>query len=212
MKICGRDVKLDKWWKFQIKLKQLLEEQDGFISEHAIISESAKIIGNVFIGKKTKIFENAVIKGPAYIGKNCVIGTNSLIREGASIGDNTVIGFSAEVKNSVIGSNTQIGHLCYIGDSLIEDNVTLAMVRICNMRLDRRTIKVYHNNKLLDTGLRKLGAYIKTKSSLGSGVIVLPGRVIGSNTRYGPGIIVDKNRPSNRQYFLEQEIHERGGT
>ena len=59
--------------------------------------------------------------------------------------------------------------------------------------------------KLEDSGRRKLGAIIGHNVKTGINVTIYPGRKIGSNAFIGPGVIVDKNIPSNVLVIAKQE-------
>lgn len=162
--------------------------------------------GPVILGENTRVCHGAVLEGPIVTGKNCLIGNNAFIRGGSALGDGVRIGFSTEVKGAVIGDHTTIGPQCFIADSLIAEGVYLgAMVRTSNHRLDGKNVSAFHNGRLTDTGREKLGCFIGEGASLGVQVVILPGREVAAGSRFGPGIIVERNLPSGH-YRLHQEL------
>lgn len=161
---------------------------------------------SIRVGKDTFIAEDAKLNGQIQIGDNCMIGTGVLIRGNVHIHDNVKIGYGVEIKNSVIKANTIIGPLCYLGDSLIEENVYLgALVRTSNHRLDRAAVKTWNGWAYEDTGLEKLGAWIQGNTSLGVGVVILPGRIVPKRSIFSPNIVITKNYPPG-VYKLTQNI------
>ncbi len=177
-----------------------------------IVEEGATIIPPVEIGEGTVVKSGAYIVGPVKIGKNCKIGPNCFIRPYTSIGNHCHIGNAVEIKNSIIMDHSNAPHLNYVGDSIIGENTNLGAGTItANLRHDNKTIKVEVKGKLEDSGRRKLGAIIGHNVKVGINVTIYPGRKIGSNSFVGPGVIVDKNIPSNSLVIVRQqkEIHER---
>ncbi|ANF23080.1 bifunctional sugar-1-phosphate nucleotidylyltransferase/acetyltransferase [Thermococcus piezophilus] len=171
-----------------------------------IVEEGATIVPPVEIGEGTVVRSGAYIIGPVKIGKNSRIGPNCFIRPYTSIGDNCHIGNAVEVKNSIIMDNSNAPHLNYVGDSIIGENTNLGAGTItANLRHDKGNIKVEIKGKLEDSGRRKLGAIIGHNVKVGIHVTIYPGREIGSNSFIGPGVIVDKNVPSNSLVVVKQE-------
>lgn len=150
--------------------------------------------GTTDIGENTFVSKDAKFNGNIVIGKNCMIGTGVIIRGNVIIQDNVRIGYGVEIKDSIIKEKTTIGPLCYIGDSMVEEDVYMgALVRTSNHRLDRTSIKSWNGEYYEDTGLEKLGSWIKKCSNLGIGVVILPGRIVPENSTFAPHIIITKN-------------------
>jgi len=171
-----------------------------------IVEEGATIIPPVEIGEGTVVKSGAYIVGPVKIGKNCKIGPNCLIRSYTSIGNNCHIGNAVEIKNSIIMDHSNAPHLNYVGDSIIGEHTNLGAGTItANLRHDDKTIKVEVKGRLEDSGRRKLGAIIGHNVKVGINVSIYPGRKIGSNSFVGPGVIVDKNIPSNSLVIVKQQ-------
>lgn len=176
------------WW-------EQLNQVEAFTAEDSIR-----------VGKDTFISQDAKLSGQIRIGDNCMIGTGVIIRGNVHIHDNVKIGYGVEIKNSVIKANTTIGPLCYLGDSLVEENVYLgALVRTSNHRLDRAPIKSWNGQAYENTGLEKLGAWIQESTSLGVGIVILPGRIVPKGSIFSPHIVITKNYPEG-DYRLTQTI------
>jgi NDP-sugar pyrophosphorylase family protein len=148
--------------------------------------KKSKIYGNNFDYQFFNIFQDQI-----YIGKNVQIGPYSFLRGPCIIGDNVKIGPYCEITRSIIMNNTVIAHKNIIPDSIIGENSWLAgMSTICNMRLDKKNIKVYFKNKFKKINKNKFGAIIGHNVKIGVNVFLMPGSYIASNTTYlGPNTI-----------------------
>lgn len=156
-----------------------------------VISKNAVVSGDVIIGKHVKIFDGAVVVGPCYIGNGSVIATNSLVRE-SNIGENCVIGFGTEVARSYLGNDVWT-HSNYIGDSVIENNVSFgAGTVLANLRLDEKNVCVNYDDDWVDTGNNKFGAVIGSNTRIGVNTSIMPGTRIGGSSFIGAGIAVSQ--------------------
>ena len=173
---------------------ELLETQEFFMKTSSrreilgTVEMNVQLKGNVVIGKNTLIKSGVYIEGPVIIGDNCVVGPNAFIRAHTAIGDNCRIGQGVEIKNSIIMNNTEIAHLCFVGDSIIGENVNLGGGLItANLRHDNKNVKSLVKGKLVDTGRKKFGAVIADDVKIGINNSIYPGRKIwpGNQTEVG---------------------------
>ncbi|NHJ22402.1 MAG: glucose-1-phosphate thymidylyltransferase [Candidatus Lokiarchaeota archaeon] len=165
------------------------------------VEKNVVIKGNVIIGENSVVRSGSYIIGPCYIGENSLIGPNAFIRPHSSIGNDCHIGMS-EVKNSLIFSNSAVPHFNYIGDSIICENVNLgAGTKISNLRFDNENIKMTINDKLIDSGRRKLGAIIGPNSQTGINTSIMCGKKIGQGSIIGAHTIVNEDVPDNTLYY-----------
>ena len=178
-----------------------------------IVEEGATLIPPVEVGRGTIIRSGAYIIGPVNIGEDSKIGPNCFIRPYTSIGNHCHIGNAVEIKNSIIMDHSNAPHLNYVGDSIIGEHSNLGAGTItANLRHDSGHVRVEIKGKLEDSGRRKLGAIIGHGVKIGINVAIYPGRKIGSDSFVGPGVIVDRNVPSNTLVVVKQEkvISKRG--
>ncbi|UCC19446.1 MAG: NTP transferase domain-containing protein [Promethearchaeota archaeon] len=167
------------------------------------IEENVIIQGAVYIGKGTIIKSGSYIQGPCYIGENNLIGPNAFIRPYTTIENNCHIGMS-EVKNSIIYSNTSVPHFNYIGDSILCENINLgAGTKISNLRFDNKNIKMNINNKIVDSGRRKLGAIVGPNSQTGINASIMCGKKIGENSIIGAHTLINEDVPPNSLYYQD---------
>ncbi|MHA1839658.1 MAG: bifunctional sugar-1-phosphate nucleotidylyltransferase/acetyltransferase [Candidatus Ranarchaeia archaeon] len=166
------------------------------ISDSANIHREAEIIDPVIIGSDVQIMKGAVVKGPVYIGSDTMIGNNSLIRNGTSLGKHVEIGYSNEVTHSILFDGAIVSHLVYCGDSIIGQGSHLgAGTTTANVRFDNKTISVTIKGEKFDSNMNKLGVIMGDYSHTGVNVSIYPGRIIGSNCRIGPSVVVREDIP-----------------
>lgn len=167
------------------------------ISKSVQIAKGSYIKGDVIIEDGVKIFEGAIINGPVYIGKHSIIANNTLVRN-SIIGENCVIGFDTEVARSYLKSNVWL-HKNYVGDSVIEDNVSFGSNAItANLRLDEQNINTIVGGYLVDTDRNKIGAIIGTNVRIGVGSTIMPGIKIGPKSFIGANVVLDKDVPDGK--------------
>ena len=145
--------------------------------------EYEKFNENVYIHKDAIVAKSACILGPTIICKNADIRHCAYIRGSVIVGENSVIGNSTEVKNSIIFNNCQCPHYNYVGDSILGEYAhTGAGVILSNIKSDKKNINIQLKDKMIETGLRKLGAIICNHVEIGCNSVLCPGTVILSNS------------------------------
>ncbi len=173
------------------------------ISPKAQISSKAVVEGNVVIEDNVRVLENAVIRGPAYIGAGSIIGNNVLVRDHSHIGRDCVVGYCTEVKGSYIGNGCWF-HSSYVGDSIIDDNCSLAAGTVlANFRFDEKNVKVKVAEQGIDTGLDKFGTIMGSGSKTGINASIMPGVKIGPNSFVGSHVCLMRDLPPNRLVLME---------
>jgi len=175
---------------------EVLPKIGSYLQKNLKSESKAKLIGtpvigeNVYLGEGTIVEPGVYIRGPAWIGKNCEIRHGAYIRENVIAGDGCVLGNSCEFKNCVLLSGAHVSHFSYVGDSVVGRDVNLgAGVILSNYRLDGQSIRVRVAGQLLETGLRKFGAMVGDRASVGCNAVVNPGSLIAKEARILPGTI-----------------------
>ncbi len=167
-------------WHLLSVLPELLPTKAS-ISKSAKVHETAVIEGPVVIEDGVKVMAHATIMGPCFIGKNTVIANNALVRQ-SSIGEHSVIGFGTEVARSILGNNVWT-HSSYVGDSILDDNVSLGAGTVtANLRLDEEVIESVVKEERISTHQVKFGTIIGRDSRIGVHVTLAPGIKIGEGT------------------------------
>ena len=150
------------------------------------------IKGNVHIGAGTIVHPGTHIEGPAFIGENCIIGPNAYIRPDTCLGSG--VRFRGEVVDSIIMNNTTAKHSCYLGHSVVGENVNIAAGTVtADYRHDGEEHATIVNGKKIYTGMKKLGAFIGDNVRTGINTSIYPGRKIWPSLSTRPAEIVDKD-------------------
>lgn len=165
-------------------LKRIVTKVEG------TVEPGAHLIGPVEVRSESRVRSGAYIEGPVLIGKGADVGPNCYIRPSTSIGERVRVGNACEIKNSIVMDRTHIGHLSYVGDSVIGADCNLGAGTItANLRLDDGPVKVLVRDKVLDSGQRKLGAFIGDGVKTSIGTSIMPGVKIGASAWIGPTVV-----------------------
>lgn len=157
------------------------------------VSERAYLVNpdQIFIG------EGAVIEPGAYVKGPCIIGNYTTVRHGAYVrghvitGSDCVIGHTTEIKNSILLNKAQAAHFSYVGDSIIGNNVNLgAGAKLANLLFSKKNIHIFMGSEKVLTGRRKLGAILGDDVQLGCNSVTSPGTVISKRSQVCPCINV----------------------
>ncbi len=165
---------------------------------------------SISIGKGTTIGPGVLIQGPCIIGKHCKIQHGAFLRPHVILGDHCLVGHGTEVKHSIFLDEAVAAHLCYVGDSILGKKVNLgAGVKCSNFRLDAKEIMIHHEEKKIETRLRKLGAIVGDLVHVGCNTVLNPGTVIGKESLIYPllnigGVIAANSKvKSTRDWTVE---------
>lgn len=142
------------------------------------VHPSAEVAAQVTIGKNSSIWNLTKIREGARIGKNCILGKNVYIDCDVTVGSDCKI-----QNNSSLYRGT-----------VLEDGVFIGPHVICTN--DKYPRAINPDGRLKDVTDWEVGPIlVKYGASVGAGVIILPGVVIGRFALIGAGAIVTKNVP-----------------
>jgi bifunctional UDP-N-acetylglucosamine pyrophosphorylase/glucosamine-1-phosphate N-acetyltransferase len=172
-----------------------------------VVEEGVRVVPPVTISRNAIVKSGSTIVGPVFVGEDSELGPNCRIRPYTSIGKDVKIGPFCDVKNSVIMDGTKIPHLTYVGDSVIGERCNLgAGTNVANLRLDNATVKTPIRGKLVDSGRRKLGVILGDDVRVGINASLMPGVKVGSQSWIGPGVVLDRDVPSDTIVLLRQVV------
>ena len=167
----------------------------------------------VKIGKNCSIDPTAIIHGPTIIGNNVTIGAGAVITN-SLIGNNVNIMQGCQVMLSVVSDrcylpwntalfmsslmeNTMIAQLTCLQMCVVGRNTFIGAGNIfTDFHLLNEPLRTYHNGELVNVELPVLGSAVGHNCRIGSGFVVYPGRMIGSNSTliYGePSTVISRN-------------------
>jgi UDP-N-acetylglucosamine diphosphorylase/glucosamine-1-phosphate N-acetyltransferase len=176
----------------------LLEANVQFLNKIAkssikgTVEENVTIKGNVTVGEGTTIKSGTYIEGPVWIGKDCEIGPMAYLRKDTIILDR--VRTRAEIVDSLLMKGATAKHDCYIGHSVIGENCNIGAGTItADYRHDGKSNTTVVNGNKIDSGRRKLGAFIGDNAKTAINTSILPGRKIWPGKTTLPGETVRKD-------------------
>ena len=167
---------------------------------------------DIWISKSAKIFNSAYIGGPCIIDHNAEIRHCAFIRGNVIIGKNTVIGNSTELKNVILFDNVQVPHYNYVGDSILGYKAHMGAGSITsNVKSDKTLVKIKYEKNIIETGLKKVGAFVGDHVEVGCNSVLCPGTIIGRESIIYPlsrvrGVIPAKMIYKNVDNIVERKL------
>jgi len=151
------------------------------LNEYKLIKE------NVWVHKTAKIYPSAYIDGPTIICEGAEIRHSAFIRGSAVIGSHAVVGNSCEIKNSILMDYAQVPHFNYIGDSILGFKTHMGAGAVTsNLKQDKSLIVIHSKDFEIETGMKKVGAFLGDFVEVGCNSVLNPGTVVGKNSNIYP--------------------------
>ena len=187
---------LPKIGEFIVKLGETLPED-----------EYEKAGENVWIARTAKVFPSAYINGPCIIGKNAEVRHCAFIRGNAIVGEGAVVGNSTELKNVILFNKVQVPHYNYVGDSILGFKAHMGAGSITsNVKSDKKLVVINNQGVKIETGLKKVGAFLGDNVEVGCGSVLNPGTVVGRESNIYPLSSVRGVVPEKSIYKCKTEV------
>ena len=165
---------------------------------------------NIWIHKTAKVFDSAYIAGPAIIGENAEVRQCAFIRGKAIVGKNSVVGNSTELKNVILFNNVQVPHYNYVGDSILGFHAHMGAGSITsNVKADKKLVVIKGKGEKIETGIKKVGAFVGDYVEVGCQSVLNPGTVVGRHTNIYPLSSVRGVIPANSIFKSPDNIVEK---
>ena len=192
---------------------EVLPHISDFILEYAKTLDMEKyddLGGGVYAAKSAVIAPTASITGPCIIGENTQVRHCAFIRGSVFVGNDCVVGNSSEIKNVIIFNNVQVPHYNYVGDSILGYRSHMGAGAITsNIKSDRTSVKIRIGESTIETGIRKIGAFLGDYAQIGCGSVMNPGSIVGRRTIVYPLSMVRGYIPENSIYKNSGEVVKR---
>ena len=165
---------------------------------------------NIWIHKTAKVFDSAYIAGPAIIGENAEVRQCAFMRGKAIVGKNSVVGNSTELKNVILFNNVQVPHYNYVGDSILGFHAHMGAGSITsNVKSDKKLVVIKGKGEKIETGIKKVGAFVGDYVEVGCQSVLNPGTVVGRHTNIYPLSSVRGVIPANSIFKSPDNIVEK---
>lgn len=171
-----------------------------------------KLEDNIWIHKNAIVNKSAELHGPCIIDEGAEIRCNAYIRGSVIIGKNSVLGNSCEIKNAILYDNVQVPHFSYVGDSILGSHSHMgASSIISNLKSDKKNIVIKFDGKLIETGMRKIGAFLGDNVEIGCGCVLNPGTIVMPNSNIYPltsvrGVIKENKIVKDMNNIINKEV------
>jgi NDP-sugar pyrophosphorylase family protein len=142
---------------------------------------------NIWVAKSAKVFDSAYIGGPCVIDEDAEIRQCAFIRGSAIVGKGATVGNSTELKNVVLFNKVEVPHYNYVGDSVLGFHAHMGAGSITsNVKADNKNEVIKNGEEHVDSGRRKVGAFLGNYADVGCNAVCNPGTVIGPHTNVYP--------------------------
>lgn len=159
--------------RMDVLLAEVADQREGEVHPTAVIEGAVRLEPGARIGPY------AFVQGPAWIMAGAQVGHAAMIRGGVLMGPRSSVGHASEAKHALLLGGAKVPHFNYVGDSVVGHDVNLgAGVKLANLRVVSGGVTVAGEA----TGLRKLGAIIGDRVSIGCNAVLAPGTVVGRDT------------------------------
>jgi len=190
-------------WEVLSKIGDFIVELGNTLSEE----EYEKRGENIWIHKSANVFPSAYIAGPAIICKDAEVRHCAFIRGKAIVGEGAVVGNSTELKNVILFNKVQVPHYNYVGDSILGYKAHMGAGSITsNVKSDKKLIVIKGPDQAVETGLKKIGAFLGDNVEVGCGSVLNPGTIVGRCSNIYPLSSVRGVVPANSIYKNKSEI------
>ena len=200
-----------------------LRGENVWVHKTATIFDTAYIKGPAIIGKNAEIRQCAFIRGKAIIGENTVVGNSTEVK-------NSIFFNEAKAPHYNYVGDSILGYKSHMGAGSITSNVksdkTNVQIKVkevkskevCaesltpNEKLNyngQLKTKVEKGEKIIETNLRKVGAFLGDGVEVGCNSVLNPGTIIGKNTNIYPLSCVRGVIPENSIYKNQNDIVEK---
>ena len=162
---------------------------------------------NVWIARSATVAPTASITGPAIIGRDAEVRHCAFIRGKAIVGEGAVVGNSTELKNAVLFNKVQVPHYNYVGDSILGFKAHMGAGSITsNVKSDKKLITIKGPDCNIDTGIKKIGAFLGDNVEVGCGSVLNPGTIVGRESNIYPLSSVRGFIPAGSIYKKQGEV------
>ena len=162
---------------------------------------------DVWVAKSAKVAPTAFLGGPCIIGEHTEVRHCAFIRGSALVGNGCVVGNSVELKNVIIFDDVQVPHYNYVGDSILGYHSHMGAGSITsNVKADKTNVVIKSETDSIETGLKKVGAFLGDYAEIGCNSVLNPGTVIGRHSNVYPLSMVRGVVPANSIYKKKGEV------
>ena len=142
---------------------------------------------DIWVAKSATVAPTACLNGPCIVDEEAEIRHCAFVRGSAIIGKGAVVGNSTELKNVILSNKVQVPHYNYVGDSILGYKAHMGAGSITsNVKSDKKLIVIKGPDGNVETGIKKIGAFLGDNVEVGCNSVLNPGTVIGRESNVYP--------------------------
>jgi len=142
-----------------------------------------------------------------WVHRNAEVRHCAFIRGKAIVGEGAVVGNSTELKNVILFNKVQVPHYNYVGDSILGFKAHMGAGSITsNVKSDKKLITIKGPDCNIDTGIKKIGAFLGDNVEVGCGSVLNPGTIVGRESNIYPLSSVRGFIPAGSIYKKQGEV------
>lgn len=200
-------IRYENPWEILPNIKDYIIELGSSLN-----SDFEEVKENIWIHKNAKVASTAYINAPAIIDDGADVRHCAFIRGGVIIGKKSVLGNSCEIKNAILFDNVEVPHFNYVGDSILGFHSHMGAGSITsNVKSDRKLVNIKYQGKLIETGIKKVGAFLGDYVEVGCNSVLNPGTIVGPRTNIYPltsvrGVIASDSIVKSMNNIVKKEV------
>ena len=193
---------------------EILPNIKDFIIElgHSLNDDYEQVEENIWIHKNAIVAKTAFIKAPTIIDDGAEIRHCAFIRGSVIVGKHYVLGNSCEIKNAILFDNVEVPHFNYVGDSILGYHSHMGAGSITsNVKSDRQLVKIKYQNDIIETNIKKVGAFLGDYVEVGCNSVLNPGTIVKPYTNIYPltsvrGVIDGNSIVKSMKIIVKKEV------
>lgn len=170
-----------------------------------VIIESGAVLDNVMLAADCRVLEHSFVQN-AVLGEKTVIGPTGYVKR-TVLGAHSDAGYPGEAVWLVGFGKNRFSHHCHGGMGVYGEGAGLNAGAVVTANRDG-PVKTKIRGTLMDTGWTNIGAFIGDYARINAQATIMPGRIIGARAVIGPGVIVNRDVPSDTMIVVKQQLEE----
>jgi glucose-1-phosphate thymidylyltransferase len=139
---------------------------------------------SVWIADSALVHEDATLQGPVVVGPDAEIAAGAVLGPNVAVGRNATVGANATVEDALLDADTRVGAGSTLVDCVAGQSVTIGAGTV----VPGGPADVRVGTSVFET--QRLGAVLADRATVGGGVTVAPGTLVGADATVGDGATI----------------------
>ncbi|WP_336135404.1 sugar phosphate nucleotidyltransferase [Natronomonas amylolytica] len=138
----------------------------------------------VWVADSARVHEDATLQAPVVVGPDAEIAAGAVLGPNVVVGRNATVGSNATVEDALLDADTRVGAGSTLIDCVAGQSVTVGAGTV----VPGGPADVRVGTSVFET--QRLGAVLADRASVGGGVTVAPGTLVGADATVGDGATI----------------------